>query len=246
MGQMAQKLPSVPPIVRFQVLHQLVLYADPYCSCYSTILGAITNWSSTIYVVLAQVYQTTIAKLSIGLALCLLMLGVMNVFFIPLSNSEHLLHLSRTVLTYQQNLAVERSIYRRCCSLSPPRSGWPTPKLWAIFMVLTFFLVSVQLLSKPWCPSPYVESKRCLDRKHTHISLDIRHLLRPRTCDEAFLLRLRPCLRILRRTDLCRIHGHEPRLAMGLLVGYHPHRYPLASLLLYLRGVTLRSACCSP
>lgn len=51
-------------------------------------MGAITNWSSVIYVVLAQVYRTTIANLSIGLALCLLMLGVANVFLIPLSNSE--------------------------------------------------------------------------------------------------------------------------------------------------------------
>ncbi|KAF2220357.1 major facilitator superfamily domain-containing protein [Elsinoe ampelina] len=60
--------------------HLLLLVA------YSSLMGAITNWSSVIYVVLAQVYETTIANLSIGLALCLLMLGVANVFLIPLSN----------------------------------------------------------------------------------------------------------------------------------------------------------------
>jgi hypothetical protein len=57
-------------------------------SCYSAIMGAVTNWESPIYLQLLSVYSTTIDNLNIGAALMLLLLGLGNVFTNPISNSE--------------------------------------------------------------------------------------------------------------------------------------------------------------
>ncbi|KAK4623483.1 hypothetical protein CLAFUR0_07415 [Fulvia fulva] len=53
---------------------------------YSSVLGALTNWESPIYIDLGQHYQTKVDNLNIGSAITILMLGVGNVVFVPLSN----------------------------------------------------------------------------------------------------------------------------------------------------------------
>ncbi|KAK4498038.1 hypothetical protein PRZ48_010694 [Zasmidium cellare] len=53
---------------------------------YSSLLGALTNWESVIYLNLTAAYRTPITNLNIGQAIMLLLLGVGNVFFVPLSN----------------------------------------------------------------------------------------------------------------------------------------------------------------
>jgi len=55
---------------------------------YSSVLGAVTNWESVIYLNLLVEYKTTIDQLNIGAAVMILLLGVGNVFFVPLSNSK--------------------------------------------------------------------------------------------------------------------------------------------------------------
>lgn len=66
-------------------------------SAYSSVMGAVTNWESPIYLQLLSVYNTTIDNLNIGAALMLLWLGAGNLFTTPLSNSE-------TRLTSQRGL----------------------------------------------------------------------------------------------------------------------------------------------
>ncbi|THV70034.1 MFS general substrate transporter [Aureobasidium pullulans] len=53
---------------------------------YSSTLGAITNGDSVVYLNLVQIYHTGINKLNYAGAVMLLLLGVGNVFFVPLSN----------------------------------------------------------------------------------------------------------------------------------------------------------------
>ncbi|KAK3672392.1 hypothetical protein LTR78_007699 [Recurvomyces mirabilis] len=53
---------------------------------YSSIVGAVTNWESVIYLNLMEAYNTTIDQLNIGAAVMILLLGVGNVFFVLLSN----------------------------------------------------------------------------------------------------------------------------------------------------------------
>lgn len=53
---------------------------------YSSLLGALTNWESVIYLNLTQAYHTSVSNLNIGQAVTLLLLGVGNVVFVPLSN----------------------------------------------------------------------------------------------------------------------------------------------------------------
>ncbi|GAM91574.1 hypothetical protein ANO11243_096260 [Dothideomycetidae sp. 11243] len=55
-------------------------------NAYSTVLGAITNWASVVYVTFLQLYNTTPTALNVGFALNLLMLGLANVVLIPISN----------------------------------------------------------------------------------------------------------------------------------------------------------------
>ncbi|KAG5806986.1 hypothetical protein H9Q71_008446 [Fusarium xylarioides] len=52
---------------------------------YSTIMTALGNWESSVYVDIQDALGTSINQLNIGTALTLLMLGVGNVFFTPLS-----------------------------------------------------------------------------------------------------------------------------------------------------------------
>lgn len=51
-------------------------------------LGAVTNNDSVVYLDLVEVYRTPINNLNYATAVCLLLLGVGNVFLVPLSNSE--------------------------------------------------------------------------------------------------------------------------------------------------------------
>ncbi|THY94356.1 MFS general substrate transporter [Aureobasidium pullulans] len=53
---------------------------------YSSTLGAITNGDSVVYLNLVQIYHTGINKLNYAGAVMLLLLGVGNVFFVPLSS----------------------------------------------------------------------------------------------------------------------------------------------------------------
>ncbi|KAG9675611.1 MFS general substrate transporter, partial [Aureobasidium melanogenum] len=53
---------------------------------YSAALGAITNGDSVVYLNLLQIYHTGINELNYAGAVMLLLLGVGNVFFVPLSN----------------------------------------------------------------------------------------------------------------------------------------------------------------
>ncbi|KAF2151555.1 MFS general substrate transporter [Myriangium duriaei CBS 260.36] len=53
---------------------------------YSSLLGALTNWEASIYLNLVQALNTTINQLNNGNAVLILMLGIGNVFLIPLSN----------------------------------------------------------------------------------------------------------------------------------------------------------------
>ncbi|KAM0418735.1 hypothetical protein ACHAPT_012333 [Fusarium lateritium] len=53
---------------------------------YSTLMTALGNWESSIYVNIQQALGTTITLLNVGSALTLLTLGVGNVFFTPLSH----------------------------------------------------------------------------------------------------------------------------------------------------------------
>ncbi|KEQ98934.1 hypothetical protein AUEXF2481DRAFT_76810 [Aureobasidium subglaciale EXF-2481] len=53
---------------------------------YSATLGAITNGDSVVYLNLLQTYRTNINNLNYAGAVMLLLLGVGNVFFVPLSN----------------------------------------------------------------------------------------------------------------------------------------------------------------
>jgi hypothetical protein len=55
---------------------------------YGTLMTALGNWEASIYVNIQEALGTTITLLNIGMALTLLMLGVGNVFFTPLSHSE--------------------------------------------------------------------------------------------------------------------------------------------------------------
>lgn len=54
---------------------------------YSTVMGAVTNWESPIYLVIVEAYHTDLSTLNIGSAVLILMLGVGNVFLTPLSHS---------------------------------------------------------------------------------------------------------------------------------------------------------------
>lgn len=56
-------------------------------SAYTVLIGALTNWSSTIDVILTQAYETDLTGLNLGSALNLLMLGIGNIVLTPLSNS---------------------------------------------------------------------------------------------------------------------------------------------------------------
>ncbi|KAH7473326.1 major facilitator superfamily domain-containing protein [Fusarium oxysporum f. sp. albedinis] len=53
---------------------------------YSTVMTALGNWESSVYVDIQDALGTSINQLNIGTALTLLMLGVGNVFFTPLSH----------------------------------------------------------------------------------------------------------------------------------------------------------------
>ncbi|KAF4334400.1 HOL1 substrate-H+ antiporter [Fusarium beomiforme] len=53
---------------------------------YSTVMTALGNWESSVYVDIQDALGTTINQLNIGTALTLLMLGVGNIFFTPLSH----------------------------------------------------------------------------------------------------------------------------------------------------------------
>lgn len=55
---------------------------------YGTLMTALGNWEASIYVNIQEALGTTITLLNVGGALTLLMLGVGNVFFTPLSHSE--------------------------------------------------------------------------------------------------------------------------------------------------------------
>ena len=59
-----------------------------HTSCYSAVMGAVTNWESPIYLQLLSAYATTIDNLNIGAAVMLLLLGVGNLFTTPISNSK--------------------------------------------------------------------------------------------------------------------------------------------------------------
>jgi hypothetical protein len=56
---------------------------------YSTVMTALGNWESSVYVDIQDALGTSINQLNIGTALTLLMLGVGNVFFTPLSHSKY-------------------------------------------------------------------------------------------------------------------------------------------------------------
>ncbi|KAM6534565.1 hypothetical protein FALCPG4_004194 [Fusarium falciforme] len=53
---------------------------------YGTLMTALGNWEASIYVNIQEALGTTITLLNVGMALTLLMLGVGNVFFTPLSH----------------------------------------------------------------------------------------------------------------------------------------------------------------
>ncbi|CAK1361421.1 putative MFS-type transporter [Cercospora beticola] len=53
---------------------------------YAAVLGCITQWESVIYLPLIQTFRIGVSSLNVGAALMLLMLGVGNCFFVPLSN----------------------------------------------------------------------------------------------------------------------------------------------------------------
>jgi hypothetical protein len=55
---------------------------------YSTVMTALGNWESSVYVDIQYALGTSINQLNIGTALTLLMLGVGNIFFTPLSHSK--------------------------------------------------------------------------------------------------------------------------------------------------------------
>ncbi|KAL3426430.1 hypothetical protein PVAG01_03221 [Phlyctema vagabunda] len=54
--------------------------------CYSSVLGAVSNWDGTIYASLLVEYKTTVFKLNLGAAFMILMLGIGNIFFTPLAD----------------------------------------------------------------------------------------------------------------------------------------------------------------
>jgi len=92
MAPMAQGLPPLPPVVRCIPSYPYDLLDcgidSLYSSAYSSVMGAVTNWESPIYLQLLSVYNTTIDNLNIGAALMLLLLGAGNLVTTPLSNSE--------------------------------------------------------------------------------------------------------------------------------------------------------------
>jgi hypothetical protein len=90
MASMAQGLPPLPLIVRWSQSYTLVdrRIDSRHSSAYSSVLGAVTNWESPIYLQLLSVYNTTIDNLNIGAALLLFWLGAGNLFTTPLSNSK--------------------------------------------------------------------------------------------------------------------------------------------------------------
>jgi len=49
-------------------------------------MGAVTNWDGTIYANLLADYKTTVFKLNLGQAFMILMLGVANLVFTPMSD----------------------------------------------------------------------------------------------------------------------------------------------------------------
>ncbi|KAL6362104.1 hypothetical protein LRP88_05588 [Fusarium phalaenopsidis] len=53
---------------------------------YGTLMTALGNWEASIYVNIQEALGTTVTLLNVGMALTLLMLGVGNVFFTPLSH----------------------------------------------------------------------------------------------------------------------------------------------------------------
>ncbi|KAH8674567.1 major facilitator superfamily domain-containing protein [Tricladium varicosporioides] len=62
------------------------LYALSMVVVYSAIMGAVTNWDGVIYVNVLMEYNTTTMLLNVGQALLILMLGVANMIFTPLSD----------------------------------------------------------------------------------------------------------------------------------------------------------------
>ncbi|KAI5236361.1 MFS general substrate transporter [Aureobasidium subglaciale] len=74
-------------------------------------LGAITNGDSVVYLNLLQTYRTNINNLNYAGAVMLLLLGVGNVFFVPLSNSKSELHLEQENHTDTLTEFGRRSIY---------------------------------------------------------------------------------------------------------------------------------------
>lgn len=54
---------------------------------YSTMMGAVTNWESPIYLVLVHALNSKLSTLNVGRAIMVLMLGIGNVFLTPLSHS---------------------------------------------------------------------------------------------------------------------------------------------------------------
>lgn len=88
MEKVTEDLSSRPACV--SVSHQRDLarrVAKHSISAYTALMGALTNWSSTIYVILTQAYETDLTGLNLGSALNLLMLGIGNIVLIPLANS---------------------------------------------------------------------------------------------------------------------------------------------------------------
>lgn len=55
---------------------------------YSTLMTALGNWEASIYLNITEALGTSVTLMNIGAALTLLMLGIGNVFFTPLSHSE--------------------------------------------------------------------------------------------------------------------------------------------------------------
>jgi hypothetical protein len=71
----------IPPVNRG-------VLTDVPTSLYCSTLGAITNADSVVYLDLLALYRTSVDNLNYAGAVMLLLLGVGNVFWVPLSNSK--------------------------------------------------------------------------------------------------------------------------------------------------------------
>lgn len=123
---MEKVLSSVSPRVSLSSL-----ISRPSLTCYraySSIIGATTNWDGTIYGSILEEYETTVFMLNIGQALLILMLGVANLIFTPLSDSESRRDGENSVITantrsHGKKVCIPPELAHHRCFTNPPGLG---------------------------------------------------------------------------------------------------------------------------